>query len=191
MGIFIVPLLCLYYIVTFWFICKVSLWGYSRNVKKIHVAIRFLSLSFIFYGSELYSYAEWKVACATTAGLHVYAKEPVEGFFYPRIRQVESKYFLNKGYGFVEGAEIAKLEPTTDQVYRFYKGTDGGISKEAVTKIQSVYQYESKHIKMLGGGKIEKNIVRKIDGDQVLGESIIVQYTGGHNTRFIIFLFFG
>ncbi|MDU8339262.1 hypothetical protein RX909_27940, partial [Pseudomonas syringae pv. actinidiae] len=85
----------------------------------------------------------------------------------------------NKGYDFVEGAELAKLEPATDQIYRFYKGADGGVSKEAVTSIQSIYQYESKHIKMLGGGKIDKNIVRKIDSDQVLGESIIVQYTGG------------
>ncbi|RVU50682.1 hypothetical protein DT385_11020 [Pseudomonas syringae] len=179
MAIFVMPLLYLYYVLAFWFICKVSLWGYSSNVRKVHVVIRFLCLSFIFYGSELYSYAEWKVACATMAGLHVYAKEPVQGFFYPRIRQVESKYFLNKGYGFVEGAELAKLKPASDQIYRFYKGEDGDVNKEAVTKIQSVYQYESKHIKMLGGGKIDKNIVRKIDSDQILGESIIVQYNGG------------
>ncbi|WP_348529316.1 hypothetical protein [Pseudomonas syringae] len=179
MGIFIVPLLCLYYIVTFWFVCKVSFWGYSRSVKKIHVAIRFIMLSFIFYGSELYSYAEWKVACATTAGLHVYGKESVDGFFYPGIGEIESRYFLNHGYSFIEGLELIGLKPATDQIYRFYKDLSGFIYKEAVHKLGSKYQYQSQQIKMLGGGKIEKDVVRNIDTGAVLGESVVVQYSGG------------
>ncbi|WP_058971425.1 hypothetical protein [Pseudomonas syringae] len=173
------PLLYLYYILAFWFVCKVSLWGYSRNVRKIHVVIRFLCLSFIFYGSELYSYAEWKVACATMAGLHVYSEQPVQGFFYPRIRQIEAKDFLDDGYSFIEGAEIARFEPTTDQIYRFYKGIDGSLSKEAIKSLQSAYGYEYQQIKMLGGGKINKKIVRKVDANDVLGELVSVQYSGG------------
>ncbi|MDU8599807.1 hypothetical protein RYB69_01935 [Pseudomonas syringae] len=173
------PLLYLYYVLAFWFICKVSLWGYSSNVRKVHVVIRFLCLSFIFYGSELYSYAEWKVACATTAGLYVYGKESVDGFFYPNVGEVESRYFLNHGYSFIEGPELARLKPVTDQIYRFYKNSSGLVDKEAVTNIRSKYQYQNQQVKMLGGGKIEKDIVKNIDTDAVLGESVVVQYSGG------------
>lgn len=173
------PLLYLYYVLAFWLICKVSLWGYSSNVRKVHVVIRFLCLSFIFYGSELYSYAEWRVACVTTAGLHIYAREPVQGFFYPRIRQIETKDFLDEGYSFIEGAEIAKLAPATDQIYRFYKGPDGSLSKDAITTLQSLYRFEYLREKMLGGGIISKKMVRKIDTNEVLGESVVVQYVGG------------
>lgn len=179
MAIFVMPLLYLYYVLAFWFICKVSLWGYSSNVRKVHVVIRFLCLSFIFYGSELYSYAEWRVACATTAGLHIYGKESVDGFFYPDVGEVESRYFLNHGYSFIEGPELTGLKPVTDQIYRFYKDPSGIVDKEAVTSLRSKYQYQNQQIKMLGGGKIEKDIVKNIDTDAVLGESVVVQYSGG------------
>nr|WP_237613658.1 hypothetical protein [Pseudomonas syringae] len=113
------------------------------------------------------------------AGLHVYSKQPVQGFFYPRIRQIEAKDFLDDGYSFIEGAEIARFEPTTDQIYRFYKGIDGSLSKEAIKSLQSAYGYEYQQIKMLGGGKINKKIVRKVDTNDVLGELVSVQYSGG------------
>ncbi|MDU8339263.1 hypothetical protein [Pseudomonas amygdali] len=80
----------------------------------------------------------------------------MQGFFYPRIRQIEAEDFFDEGYSFIEGAEIAKLAPATDQIYRFYKGPDGSLSKDAVTTLQSLYRFEYRREKMLGGGVIGK-----------------------------------